>query len=103
MRLEADATLKFCKGDWSARLIYGGWKMIDSPYNTYMYAGLPPGPIRLPSVAALEAVLNLEEHDFIYMCARADFSGTHAFATSYEEHKENARAYVKALNDKGIK
>ena len=75
---------------------------VDSPYNTYKYRGLPPGPIRIPSVEAIDAVLNYVHHDYIYMCAKEDFSGTHNFAKTYEEHQINAAKYAKALNVRGI-
>jgi UPF0755 protein len=71
---------------------------IDSPYNTYLYAGLPPGPIRLPSIETIDAVLNYEKHEYIYMCAKEDLSGYHNFATSYDEHQKNAVKYRRALN-----
>ena len=76
---------------------------VDSPYNTYLYEGLPPGPISVPSLSSIEAVLNYAEHDYIYMCAKEDFSGTHNFAKTYAEHLKNAAKYTKALNERGIK
>ncbi|MDY4539535.1 MAG: endolytic transglycosylase MltG, partial [Prevotella sp.] len=76
---------------------------VVSPYNTYRNEGLPPGPIRIPSVAGIDAVLNMVHHDFIYMCAKEDFSGTHNFAKSYNEHLANAAKYSKALDERGVK
>ena len=68
---------------------------IDSPYNTYKYKGLPPGPISIPSIQAIDAVLNHEKHDFIFMCAKDDFSGYHNFAKTYAGHLNNAENTVK--------
>lgn len=103
MLLQADPTVKFAQGDFALRRIYFAHLDIDSPYNTYKYAGLPPGPIRIPTVEALEAVLRRVEHPYLYMCAKEDFSGTHNFAATYAEHLRNARRYAKALNERNIR
>ena len=103
MKLQADPTVKFALGDFSLRRILHGHLAIDSPYNTYKYPGLPPGPICIPSLASIESVLNYEHHDYVYMCAKEDFSGTHNFATTGKEHMENARRYAEALDRRGIR
>lgn len=102
MRLQADPTVKYATRNFTAHRIYEKWTREDSPYNTYRYKGLPIGPIRIPSVAAIDAVLNYVHHDYMYMCAKEDFSGTHKFAKTYEEHQVNAANYAKALDEKGI-
>lgn len=102
MLLQADPTLKFAIGDFTIRRILNKDKEIESPYNTYKYEGLPPGPISLPSIAALNAVLNAENHDYLYLCAKADFSGYHAFAADLTEHNRNARELHRALNKERI-
>ncbi len=103
MRLQADPTVLFANNAYGQRRVHGSDLTIDSPYNTYLYPGLPPGPIRIPSTTAIDAVLNMQHHNYIYMCAKEDFSGTHNFAATYAEHKDNARRYKKALNERGIK
>ncbi|MEA3460876.1 MAG: endolytic transglycosylase MltG [Bacteroidota bacterium] len=100
--LQADPTLKFALGDFSRQRILNEDKEINSPYNTYKFKGLPPGPISIPSVLAIDGVLNYEKHRYLYMCAKADFSGYHAFARDYNQHLRNARAYQKKLNSKRI-
>ena len=103
MPLQADPTVKYALKDFALKRIYHNMLNIDSPYNTYKYAGLPPGPIKVASVAGIDAVLNAPNHDYLYMCAKEDFSGTHNFASSYSEHLKNAAKYSKALNERGIK
>lgn len=102
MPLQADPTIKFALQDFGLRRITNAHLDIDSPYNTYRNAGLPPGPIRIPSPAGLDAVLNYTKHNYIYMCAKEDFSGTHNFASNYADHMKNARKYWKALNERKI-
>lgn len=103
MPLQADPTVKFACGDFTLKRIYHKLLLTDSPYNTYIYPGLPPGPIKIASVAGIDAVLHYVEHDYLYMCAKEDFSGTHNFAKTYSEHLINAAKYVAALNKRGIK
>ena len=100
--LQADPTLKFAMGDFTVKRILNDDKKIESPYNTYKYKGLPPGPIAIPSVKAIDGVLNFEKHKYIFFCAKADFSGNHAFARTLSQHNKNARAYQNALNKKRI-
>lgn len=102
-KLEADPTLVYALGDFSVNRILNVYKTIDSPYNTYMYAGLPPGPICLPTISSINAVLNYVRHDYFYFCAKDDFSGYHAFAATYAQHQLNARRFQQALNRRGIK
>ena len=103
MPLQADPTIKFALQDFALRRIYHDMLTYDSPYNTYRNIGLPPGPIKIASVKGIDAVLNRVDHDYLYMCAKEDFSGTHNFAKTYQEHLKNAAKYSKALNDRGIK
>ena len=100
--LQADPTLIFALGDFEIKRVLDIHKEIDSPYNTYKYAGLPPGPICIPSIAAIDAVLNAENHKYFYFCAKEDMSGYHVFARNMREHNINAEKYRKALNKKKI-
>ncbi len=101
--LQADPTVKYALQQFALKRIYNDMLKTDSPYNTYRNTGLPPGPIRIPSVAGIDAVLNHVHHDYMYMCAKEDFSGTHNFAVTYKEHLANAARYTEALNKRGIK
>lgn len=102
MRLEADPTVKFAVGDFTLRRILYRHLETDSPYNTYLHEGLPPGPIRIPSIRAIDAALSPQRHNYLFMCAKEDLSGRHNFATTHAEHARNARAYQRALNTRGI-
>ncbi len=101
--LQADPTLKFAAGDFQLKRILNIHKKIESPYNTYKYKGLPPSPIRQPSIAGIEAVLNAEKHNYLYFCAKADFSGYHTFAKTLAAHNRNAQNYHRELNKRGIR
>ena len=103
MLLQADPTVKFSMQDFGLKRILYKHLEVDSPYNTYKYAGLPPGPIRIPSFQGLESVLNYTKHNYLYMCAKEDFSGTHNFAVTSAQHAANARRYQQALNRRGIR
>jgi len=103
MPLQADPTVVFAWKDFTIKRVTGKYTAINSPYNTYKVLGLPPGPISIPDPDVIDHVLNLEKHDFLYFCAKEDFSGLHNFAVSYAEHLKNADKYQKALNDKKIK
>ena len=103
MPLQADPTVKFALKRFELKRIYHEHLSVNSPFNTYRNKGLPPGPIRIPTVAGIDAVLNHANHDYLYMCAKEDFSGTHNFAKTYEEHMQNAKKYADALNKRGIK
>lgn len=102
MPLQADPTIKFALGNFSITRVLSADLEVNSPYNTYKHAGLPPGPIRMPSVAAIDAVLSPSKHDYLYMCAKEDFSGYHNFAKTLDQHNRNAARYRKALRDRNI-
>lgn len=95
--LQADPTLVFAVGDFTLKRVLNEHKEIDSPYNTYRNRGLPPGPVNMPEIFALEAVLNYTQSNFLYMCAKEDFSGRHNFTHSYQQHLNNATKYQRAL------
>ncbi|MGD0712393.1 MAG: endolytic transglycosylase MltG [Bacteroidales bacterium] len=103
MKMEADPTVKFAVGDFSIKRVLKRHLDVESPYNTYRHIGLPPGPISLPDPRVIDKVLDFEKHDFLYMCAKEDFSGYHNFARTAAEHAANARRYQNALNRLKIK
>ncbi len=98
MLLQADPTVKYAVGDFGIQRVLNKHLAVDSPYNTYIYNGLTPGPIRIPSIKAIDGVLNFSLHNYIYMCAKEDFSQRHNFAVTHAEHARNSRKYQAALN-----
>lgn len=100
--LQADPTIKFALNDFDKSRILTTDLNVNSPYNTYRNRGIPPGPIRIPSIAAIDAVLNHEQHDYLYFCARDDFSGYHHFSRTLQEHNRYAQRYRKALDQRRI-
>ena len=103
MLLQSDPTVKFALGDFARRRILNADLQVDSPYNTYKYAGLPPGPIRIPEASTMDSVLHYRHHNYLYMCAKEDFSGYHNFTASPAVHAQNAARYRAALNARNIK
>lgn len=96
MKLQADPTVCFCY-DYKLDRVLKKHLQIDSPYNTYRYAGLPPAPINVPPKACIDAVLDPDRHGYMYFCASPDFDGTHRFAVRYSDHLKNARAFQREL------
>lgn len=103
MTLDSDPTIIFAENDFTIHRVLTRYLSINSPYNTYLHKGLPPGPIMMPSVNAVNSVLDYSKNDYIYMCAKADFSGYHAFATNVTDHLINAHKWQQALNERNIK
>lgn len=97
-KLEACPTLKYAIGDFSIKRVLDKHIKTDSPYNTYKNTGLPPGPVRMPSIRVIDAVLNYKHHEYMFFCAKSDFSGRHSFSRTLREHNRNAAEYHKALN-----
>lgn len=102
-KLQADPTVIFATGDFTIKRVLNRHLVTNSPYNTYLHEGLPPGPVMMPSVNAIKAVLDPLKSDYIYMCAKEDFSGYHNFAVTEAEHLKNARRFQQALNERNIK
>lgn len=102
MRLQSCPTLIHVVGDPTVTRVLNKHQQIDSPYNTYLYTGLPPGPIAVPSIAMIDAVLHYQKHNYLYFSAKADFSGYHHFSTHFREHNRKGRHYRDALNKAGI-
>jgi len=103
IKLEADPTVIFANNDFTIRRVLYRHLRKVSPYNTYLNIGLPPGPISMPSIKAIDAVLNYENHNYVYMCAKEDFSGYHNFATTLSQHLANAKKFQNALDQRNIK
>lgn len=103
MLLQADPTVKYAVGDFTLQRVLFKHLEIDSPYNTYRYAGLPPAPLRIPSIKGLDGVLNYTKHNYLYMTAKEDFSGRHNFAVTHSEHTVNANRYRAELNRRNIR
>lgn len=101
MPLQADPTVVFANNDFTIKRVTGKHTSLDSPYNTYMYPGLPPGPICMPEKSSIDAVLNATAHDFMFFCARPDLSGYHSFAVTFNAHVQNAKAYREFLDKNG--
>lgn len=101
MKLEADPTVRYAGGDFTIKRIIKP-REVPGAYNTYLHHGLPPGPIRTTSVETIDAILNSSAHNYIFMCAKEDFSGYHNFASTYPEHQANARRYKRELDRRGI-
>jgi UPF0755 protein len=103
MKLQADPTVKYAVGDFTLRRIYSGHLTVDSPFNTYMYKGLPPGPICLPTVKTIDATLNVEKHDYLFFCADISKPGYHKFTKNFQEHLGVANEYRTNLNERKIR
>ncbi|RLD47747.1 MAG: endolytic transglycosylase MltG [Bacteroidetes bacterium] len=101
-RLQADPTVIYALNDYSIKRVLNKHKEIKSPYNTYLVAGLPPGPICIPSIASIDAVLNYDHHNYLFFCAKDDLSGYHVFAKTNRQHAKNAKKYQEALNKMGV-
>jgi UPF0755 protein len=102
MPLQACPTIRFALNDFTITRVLKKYLVVESPYNTYKYKGLPPGPVGCPSVEGIEAVLNAEDHDYLYFAAKSDFSGTHNFSRTLAEHNRYAAQYQRELNRRKI-
>lgn len=100
--LQADPTVIYAMGDFSIKRVLKEYLSVDSPYNTYKYKGLPPGPITIPEISSINAVLNYKNHDYMFFCAKEDFSGYHNFAKTLRQHNINAKKFQRALNKRKI-
>lgn len=103
MLLQADPTAVFATRDFGVKRVLNYHTGFDSPYNTYKYPGLPPGPISMTSISSIDAVLNVEDHDYIYFCAKGDGSGYHSFAETLAAHNQNAAIYRQNLRKRGLR
>ena len=103
MLLQADPTVVYALNNFELRRVLYKHLEFDSPYNTYIYPGLPPGPICMPSIASLDAVLNYEKHNYVYFCAKPESNGGHLFAENIGQHNANARVYHRWLDQRNIR
>jgi UPF0755 protein len=101
MKLQADPTCVFASRDFLTRRVTSYHLSFDSPYNTYLYKGLPPGPISIASASSIDAVLNYDKHNYLYFCAKPDNIGTHSFAETFQQHQVNVDKYIAWLNRRG--
>jgi UPF0755 protein len=99
MKLQADPTARFALGDFAVTQVLNSYTHINSPYNTYIYNGLPPGPIRIPSVEGIDAVLNYDKNNYLFMCAKPELNGEHNFSNSYDKHLKYQAAYHRAYRE----
>ena len=102
MPLQADPTIVYAVNDFTIKRVRKGHLLVNSPYNTYVNIGLPPGPICTPAVSSIDAVLNAQKNQFLFFCAKEDFSGQHNFAVTFSEHLKNAQKFQKAMNEHAI-
>ena len=100
--LQADPTIIYAWNDYTIKRVLNSHLKINSPYNTYLHTGLPPGPICIPSISSIDAVLDFQHHGYFYFCAKADLSGYHVFATTLAEHNRNAKKYQAAIKKQNI-
>lgn len=103
IRLQSDPTVVYAVGDFGIRRVLNKHLEVESPYNTYRNAGLPPGPINVPEISSIDAVLNYEKNDYIYMCAKPGYEGFHNFSKTLEQHEQYANTYRRWLDAENIK
>jgi len=103
IKLQADPTVVFATGLFDLRRVLNKHLAFDSPYNTYMYPGLPPGPISMSSIDGIDSVLSPESHGYIFFCAKGDLSGTHSFAKTMAGHSQNIAVYKRNLKKRGLR
>ena len=101
--LQADPTSVFATRDFNTKRVTNYHTTFDSPYNTYMYPGLPPGPIAMASISSIDGVLNAEDHNYIFFCAKGDGSGYHNYARTLAQHNRNASIYRENLRKRGLR
>ena len=103
MKLQADPTVKYALKNPKLKRVLNKHLKVDSPYNTYLHNGLPPGAIFIPETSVIDAVLNYEEHNYLFMCAYPSYNANHSFAISYKDHLKNQKNYTDWLDKEGIR